>query len=188
MKLPQPSSSTTMAPPGALVRDQLAELVRSAGSELFASLDLALTHDGTFDPSQPVWSDPVSFLGFGGEKMAGSLVVSAPWPPMAQTSPVGEHQPEVLADWSRELANMMLGGLKIALLRRGLHVQIGLPTSIVSTDLRISTASRSAIGERFRLGAHALLVALDCVVAPDLVLRAPEALNHPSAGDGILLF
>lgn len=188
MKLPLPPPPAAMAPPDALVRDQLAELVRSAGTELFASLDLPLVHDGAFDPSRPIWSDPVSFLGFGGEKMAGSLVVSAPWPLMAKTSPVGEHQPEVLADWSRELANMMLGGLKIALLRRGLHVQIGLPTSVVSTDLRISTASRSAIGERFRLGRHALLVALDCVVAPDLVLRAPEPLSLPVPADGVLLF
>lgn len=180
------SLEPAMVPPDDALRSALAALVRATGVELFHSLGLALRHDGTFDPRGPVWADPVSFVGFGGSSMAGALIVSAPWPLMATTSPSAERRPEVLADWSRELANLLLGGLKMSLVRRGLSVQIGLPTSVVSSDLRISTSARDPIGERFRLGDQCLLVALDCVVTSGWSLADELPGPWPSSGDALL--
>jgi hypothetical protein len=177
-----------MGAPPVAVREGLAALIRNATLELFEVLAIPAEPHGSFEPTSAVWSDPVSFLGFGGDDLAGSLVVSAPWPLMAQTTPTAECQPEALADWSRELANMLVGGFKMALLARGHHVAIGLPTSIVSSNLRIATSTPQAIGERFLVKEHVLLVALDCVVAPAMRLGAPEPdFGQPTGGD-VLFF
>jgi hypothetical protein len=165
-------------------RAHLATMLRDTGLDLLEALGVAVRHDAAFDPAQAVWSDPVSLVGFGGGEMAGTLIVSAPWPLMARTSPIADHRPEGLADWSRELSNMMLGGLKVALLRRGFELQMGLPASVVSSDMRITTSSRDPIGHRFDCGGLDLLAALDWLIAPGVVMpaatvaKAELALGH----------
>lgn len=177
-----------MTTPSGELRQELSDMLREAVSDLFESLGVSLRHEGQFDPSRAVWSDPVAVVGFAGEHMAGNLVLSAPWPMMAITNPVGDRGPEALADWSRELSNMTLGGLKMALLARGVHVSIGLPASLVSTDLRIETSSRRAIGHRFAHGPWALLVALDGAMVPELSLRHVSQAEAPMAPGGALFF
>jgi hypothetical protein len=173
-----------MTAPSGPLREELSSIVRSSVLELFDALQVPLSHDGEFDASQAVWCDPVAMLGFAGERIAGTLVLSAPWPLMAITNPVGDRGPEGLADWSRELSNMVLGGIKLALLARGVTVQIGLPTSLVSTDLRIQTASRRAIGHRFLHAPWPLLVAFDSAAIPSLELHDPA----PAAADAASAF
>ncbi len=178
---------TQMTTPSGELRQELSDMLRAAVTELFASLGVSLQYEGPFDPSRAVWPDPVALVGFAGEHMAGSLVLSAPWPMMAITNPVGDHGPEALADWSRELSNMTLGGVKLALLERGVHVSIGLPTSLVSTDLRIETTSRRALGHHFVHGPWPLLVALDGAVGPGLALQPPAGAGEPMS-DGAVFF
>lgn len=180
--------ATAMSPPTGCLRAQLSDLVRHVGTDLLRSLGLPALSEGPFDPSTAVWSDPVSFIGFGGPHIAGTLIVAAPWPLMARTIPIGDHRPEALADWSRELCNMALGALKISLLRRGLQLQIGLPTSIVSTDLRIATTSRDPIGQRFACHGDDLLLALDCAVASGLELGAPRDASVGGPGADAFVF
>lgn len=180
---------TTMSAPIGAVRQELSSVVLRSVLDLFEALQVSLRHDGEFDAAEAVWSDPVAVVGFGGEQIAGTLVLSAPWPMMALTNPVGDRGPEALADWSRELSNMALGSIKLALLARGVSVQIGLPTSLVSTDLRIQTTSRRTIGHRFVHEPWPLLVAFDSAVVPGLALHEPTATADAGGdADGAFLF
>ncbi len=168
-------------------RAQLAAMLRDTGLDLLGSLGVPVQDDAPFDPGQAVWSDPVSLVGFAGNSLAGTMIVSAPWPLMARTSPIADHRPEGLADWSRELSNMMLGGLKIALLRRGLELQMGLPASVVSSDMRIKTSSRDPIGHRFGCGGQDLFAALDWMLVPGVVIPAATLAKEELALDHELL-
>ncbi len=187
---PVASTAKALAPSATSIanRHQLVAMLRDAGLALLESLGIDAQDDGPFDPAQALWSDPVSLVGFAGSAIAGTLIVSAPWPLMARTTPIDDHRPESLADWSRELSNMMLGGLKAALMGRGLDLQMGLPASVVSSDMRITTTSHNPIGNRFDCGGQGLLVALDWMISAGFVLpEAPTAKAEHALGQEFLL-
>lgn len=111
------------------------------------------------------------------DDMAGSVLVSAPWSLIAAICPTGTEDAEELVDWSRELANLLAGFFKSALLPYGLTLSIGLPTSVVSLDMRIDLGSPQPIAHRYAIGEQALLVVFDVRLSERCVFDTHDGLQ-----------
>lgn len=163
-------------PTGAM-RAELSDLLRAALVDLFAELDRPLTHLEEMNPREEPWMVPITLIGFGGHHIAGSMMLSASDAVLAATSPAQLGDAGDLVDWSCELANMALGAFKARLAARGVSLEIGLPTSIGDTDLRVTPTSPRPLGHRFVAGRAPLVVALDVAIAPGLELQPAGAIT-----------
>jgi hypothetical protein len=166
-------------------RVALTQLMRSASERLFETLSMPVTYSGEFPVREKRWDQPVSILPFTGQQVAGSLLLAAPVALMVQTTPSGEHTLEDVADWSRELANLLAGSLKTALMQQGIIIELGIPASVVGGDVRIALPAETGLGLVFCDGTHMLHLVLDGYLAEDVEIRADED-NAPTFD--VLLF
>ncbi len=173
-------------------RVALTQVARVAAERLFASLDMPATYNGTFAIQESRWADPLSILPFTGQKMAGSLLFTAPLEVISASSPSPEHDLENLIDWSRELANLLVGNLKTSLLRQGVGIELGIPTSVIGGDVRVALPGESAVGLSFQDGPHSLRVVLDAYMDKEVVIREeddePLAAEESDASFDMMLF
>lgn len=137
----------------------LRDVAGRAANRLFETLDMGLTRTGDLATQGMWWPAPVSMLPFTGVHVAGSLVLHAPATLMPPQHGVPA-DPEVHADWARELANLLMGSIKTALLQQGLIVELGIPTSIRGNEIRIVRAGHESIGFRYERDGAELLVAV----------------------------
>ena len=161
---------STMSFPGGALRGELSSLVRLAVLDLFAQLEEPITHLEEMNPSEEIWHASITLIGFRGTQVTGTLIVSAATGLLAATNPAETAEDDALADWSCELANMTLGAFKARLAGRGVGLDIGLPTLIGVSGLRVGTTSPHPIGHRFLAGRWPLMVALDIATTPGLRL------------------
>jgi len=89
----------------------------------------------------------------------------------------GDH--DALADWSRELANLLAGSLKTALLRQGIIIELGLPASLLGSEVRIALPAATSLGLLFIAGANHLHIGLAAYLADDVALRLDEESGAP---------
>lgn len=173
---PQPQRRWPRAPSGENLR-LIDDAARTATEPLVAAFGIPIGERHTFDPIVTQWRDPVSILGFVSDPMAGSVIVSAPWPLIGSMCPTGTEDTEALVDWSRELSNLLAGSFKSALLAYGVTLEIGLPTSVVSHSMRIDLVSSQPIGHRYSLAQLELLVVFDVRLSEDCVLRMDDSVQ-----------
>lgn len=152
----------------------LQKILQRAASKLFETFDMGVVEVGTFEPADLQWTSPVAILPFTGAQLAGSLILTAPFELMGETTPSGEQDVEDLIDWSRELANLLVGSLKTALLRHNVVIELGVPTSVVGADVRVAVPGANAMGIVFARGEHLLHVALDAYFAENVVFNLDE--------------
>lgn len=171
--------------PSAANAAALTHVMRKAAERMFAALDLNVTYEGSFSIREARWADPVSILPFTGQKIAGSLLLAAPVRLMEATTPSGEQELGALIDWSRELANLLVGSLKWALLQQGVAIDLGVPASILGPDLRFAPPGDRAQGLLFCDGEHHLRLALDAYLDDGVELRTGE---ESLAAFDVLLF
>jgi hypothetical protein len=146
---------------------------------------MPVTYSGTFTVREKRWDQPVSILPFTGQQLAGSLLLAAPIALMEQTTPSGEQTIEDLADWSRELANLLAGSLKTALMQQGIIIELGIPASVVGGEVRVALPAETGLGLVFCDGSNMLHLVLDGYLAEDVEIRAEEE-NGPAFD--VLLF
>lgn len=150
-------------------------IARRAAERLFETLDLRVVHAGSFSPHEERWTAPVAILPFTGSQVAGSLLVASPFELMAGRAIADFDDVEALVDWSCELANLLMGSLKTALLQQGVILELGVPTSVLGNDVRIASLTADATGMLFRRGDHVIHVALDAYCAPEVTLHGEAA-------------
>ena len=139
------------------------------------------TYNGTFALQESRWADPLSILPFTGQKMAGSLLFTAPLEVISAYSPSNERDLENLIDWSRELANLLVGNLKTSLLRQGIGIELGIPTSVLGGDVRVALPGESALGLLFEDGSNRLRIVLDAYMDKEVVIQ--DADDEPLAAE-----
>lgn len=174
--------TSTLVPPDEVLRAELSMLARQAVTGLLGELGRPIVHLEEVDPARELWPSPIAVIGFHGDRISGSLMVSAASQLLAATHPAPTGEEDELADWSCELANLTLGALKARLCARGVSFAIGLPTSIGVGGLRVTTSCPRPIGHRFAGGTWPLMIALDVAVSPDLRLVPPA----PTPADDLL--
>lgn len=110
----------------------------AAATELFSS------HGSSVRPAHGTASaleDPfVSTIGFTAKSIRGVLVLSVERGLAHKSMPPslagGDQKPEILADWTGELSNQMLGRLKNKLITVGVEIALSTPMVFFGRDLR----------------------------------------------------
>ena len=175
MKTPRTSRPSRWANgPSPENRTALTQVMRGAAERLFSSLDPCPSYTGTFPVGETRWRDPLSALPFTGREVAGTLLFAAPMEFLSRTTPTGDQEVEDLLDWSREVANLLVGSLKTGLLKQGIVIELGIPTSFVGDNVRVALPNEAAVGLLFESGDHEVRVVLDAYVEHDVRIRTDE--------------
>ncbi|WP_437683418.1 chemotaxis protein CheX [Sorangium sp. So ce131] len=134
----------------------------------------------------------VSFIGFTGDHLRGSLTIVAPVALITRSHPLREQRAldeDMVCDWASELANQLLGRVKNRLRHLGLIIVLSTPSAAIGDHLR----AREEQSEGFRrllfdAGTDRLTVLFDAI-APDTALELEEVdMPDPQREGEVLLF
>src|SRR5262249_54890732 len=111
------------------LHEMLRELLSNKASELFADYGVPCTAIDI-----PPSGDPqlCGILGFTGDRLCGSVVLSATHDAVSSSNPIGDG---ATRGWVAELTNQLVGRFKNALLRHGLEVAMSIPVVLTATQL-----------------------------------------------------
>lgn len=132
-----------------------------------------------------------SVLGFAGEQMKGSLVVScersllaASHPNLAMGMPVDEAS---ILDWSGEMANQMLGRIKNKLSTIGIKMSMSTPTTVTGKAMQVRAAKDGHAAEFvFTTSQGSLCVHFLVVIGDGVRFDAEATASAASEGDSLL--
>jgi CheY-specific phosphatase CheX len=157
--------------------DELHAMVVEAAEELFASVGLATTYAGPMPHRDVRWAETLSIIGLGGN-LRGTLVLSIPSMLVKRSHPTGGTDTDDLADWLAELANLLLGGIKIRLLARGVAIELSTPLAISATAFRVERFVGTPVVHSFSVGGDTICVVFEAVSQQQATLsvdRLPAA-------------
>jgi CheY-specific phosphatase CheX len=170
-------------------------LVESAIS-LLRAFGTSARYEPAGEQQHPAEDGMLAIIGFAGEQLRGSLVLSANPGLLEGSCPartVGRADAthlEILQDWVGELANQLLGRLKSRLLAHGVAIELGTPTTVSGLELRVRSCggAHPATPLWLHSGDDWLVVRLDAIAAPDTHLSASPDPSTAAAEGEILLF
>lgn len=137
----------------------------------------------------------VTFIGFGGSQLRGTLTIMAPQTLWLRTYPIpwapgAEPSQNDILDWCGEVVNQVLGRIKNQLMRHGVELQVSTPKAMHASHLTISkSAQQSVCMLRSGVGKGAVVgVWFDAAVdQPGPLFSTPGAAEPEPAGEGDLL-
>ncbi len=157
------------------------EMTASSCVELFDAYGVALSNTPSADwatTDEPLVS---AVMGFVSPQVRGTCLLACEQGPVKTSCPPGGR----IRDWVGELANQLVGRLKIKLL--GHDIEIGLTTPIVLQGIRLQPLPKAALEPSvFRSVEGTVLVWVEAEVAPGFSL--PPARNPDAGESGDLLF
>ena len=159
-------------------------MVVDAGSELFASIGLTSSYVGTIPQSDVPWAETLSIIGLAGN-LRGSLVLSVPTGLLRRSHPTGGVHPDDLADWLAELANLMLGGIKVRLLARDVSIALSTPLTISATTFRVERFVGTPVVHAFQFEGETICVVFEAVSPERAVLAADRIPAAVKSGEMI---
>jgi hypothetical protein len=165
------------------VRDQILELAVQACQALFAEYGVQLTHvDRQHAPDVRMLF--CGILGFSGEELRGSVVMSATSQLLLDSNPVTGGSSR---DWIAELVNQFLGLLKRRLLVRNVVINLALP--VVLRGEQLSLQPRGPICPLWfeRPNGDALCLWLDMESPPGFILPEVGDQHLPGVGEFTVL-
>jgi chemotaxis protein CheX len=176
------------------------EMVVDAAASLFEACGVKLEYLGVATAEDPPFDTTLSVIGYAGEHMRGSVLLSAPDTVLRATHPMGSSAgDDDLLDWSGELTNQLLGRIKNKVRKAGILIQMSTPMILSGLHLRISSlrssecvAHKFMIGEahKFALGDVRVQVRFEAIIEPGIRFDdAGTSSDAPPAGEGdVLLF
>ncbi|WP_437735109.1 chemotaxis protein CheX [Sorangium sp. So ce1335] len=153
-------------------------------------VELRLLEDA--EPQVTPGNAVVSFIGFTGDHLRGSLTLVAPVSLITRSHPLRDRREldeDMVCDWASELANQLLGRVKNRLRPLGLVIVLSTPSAAIGDHLR----AREEQSEGFRrllfdAGPDRLAVLFDAL-APDAALKLEEGSPPDPQREGeVLLF
>jgi CheY-specific phosphatase CheX len=161
--------------------ETLREMLAGKAAELFADYGVSCQ---PAEPPSDAGRQLCGVLGFTGDRLCGSVVISATHEAIASSNPIGDG---ATRGWVAELTNQLVGRFKNALLRHGVDVAMSVPVVLTATQLmplpqtQIS-ATRLAIGPGF------MTIWLEIEAEPGLELAEPNADSAIAAEGEAMLF
>lgn len=156
------------------VSDRVNELACESCCELFADYSVELKR-GRYDwakTNEPLLS---SVMGFVGEHLRGTCLLACEVAPLSASCPPGGRT----RDWIGELANQLIGRLKVKLL--AYDMDVALTTPIVLQGIRIQPLPKVALEPAMFMGAGGVVLAwIEVEVSSGYSL--PET-RPPAAGE-----
>lgn len=160
--------------------ETLRTILAEKASELF--VDYGVTpSDATGDPSTE--SQLCGILGFTGDRLCGSVMISATKEAVACSNPIGDG---ATRSWVAELTNQLVGRFKNALLRGGIEVAMSVPVVLTATQLTpMPQVEVKPI--RMAVGPGLVTIWLEIEADPEVVLAEPSPdAGVPAEGEAFL--
>jgi len=175
---------------------ELQKLVIEASQHVLPACGIAVAEPEADDPAT---SDGiphiVAFMGFTGDVLRGTLAIVAPVDLLraAYPLPLGDStrwQLEVY-DWTGEVANRLLGRIKLGLSARGADIEASTPRVMQGEQLHVTRSTKGTVcSAAFRVGSGVVRVWFDAVSTEGrdvFAVPASAAASTPPEGD-VLLF
>lgn len=159
----------------------LREILADKAQELFNAYGV---------PCSPAAAQPeperllCGILGFTGDHLCGSLVLSASETAIAQSNPI--HDGATRA-WVAELTNQLVGRFKNGLLRCGVEIAMSIPVVLTAAQLTPLPHTQSD-PIRLDVGGGSLAIWLEVEASPDLTLADPGPESMVAAEGEAMLF
>lgn len=165
-----------------VLQETLRALLAEKAAELFGAYDVRCDF---IDVPPPADRLMCGILGFTGDRLCGSVVVSASQDAVSCSNPIGDGATRA---WVAELTNQLVGRFKNALFRGGIEVAMSVPVVLTATQLTpvtqslptCMTVSNGTLG-------GAVTLWLEIEADGDLVLAEPTAETSIAAeGDSFM--
>jgi len=152
------------------LQETLRGLLGDKAAELFDAYDARCE---LLDAAPPAEGQMCGILGFTGDRLCGSVVLSASHDAVASTNPIGDG---ATRSWTSELTNQLVGRFKNELFRRGVEVAMSVPVVLTATQLTPMTQAQPTYLQITKGAAHgAVTLWLEIEADAELVLSEPSA-------------
>jgi hypothetical protein len=159
----------------------LREILAGKAQELFDHYGVSCSSPGSGCKSERLLC---GILGFTGDRLCGSVVVSASEAAIAESNPIKDG---ATRDWIAELTNQLVGRFKNTLLRRGVEIAISIPVVLTAAQL-IPLPQNHADPIRLDVGGGSFAIWLEIEAAADLTLSDPDPESMVAAEGEAMLF
>lgn len=167
---------------------QLNDAVIRSTTEVLTSNGIAVEYESGGVSADVPWADTLAIIGLGGQKLRGSVVLGIPESLLRISHPAAGSEPEELADWLAELANLLLGRLKAQLLARGVSIELGTPVTISGTALRFHRFKGLPMVHGFRVGHERIHVVFEAIGEEATQLSASSDADVALEAGEVVLF
>jgi len=123
-------------------------------------------------------------MGFGGKQMRGSVVLAATDGPLAATNPCSSASQR---DWICELANQLVGRMKLRLLSLGVEILLATPAGLTGVSLS-PLAARPRGFKLFAADTGFICAWVDCEAMPGFEASSPSPEEAAVVEGELLLF
>jgi len=171
---------------------ELSEIVVSASRHVFPSCGIPLAEQ-LMNTVEPPEKQLVSFMGFTGDALRGTMAVVAPTELMRRAYPLplreGNGWEFEVFDWAGEVANRLLGRIKIALAARSVDIEASTPRVMLAEQLHVTRSTRGTVCSAcFASGDASIRVWFDAISSEGQpIFGVPSEDFSPPEGD-VLLF
>ena len=164
-----------------VIHETLREILASKALELFTDYSVSATKIDSHPDGERLLC---GILGFTGDHMCGSVVISATEAAIADSNPI--HDGATRA-WIAELTNQIVGRFKNALLRCGVEVAMSIP--VVLTASRLTPLPQTEHDPiRLAVGNGSLAIWLEFEADAETVLTEPGPESMIAAEGEAMLF
>ena len=164
-----------------VLHETLREILGGKAIELFADYGVTATRIEAQSGYERLLC---GILGFTGDHLCGSVVISATEAAIADSNPI--HDGATRA-WTAELTNQVVGRFKNALLRCGVEVAMSIPVVLTAAQLTpLPQTERDPI--RLSVGSGTVAIWLEFEADADLVLSDPSPESMIAAEGEAMLF
>jgi CheY-specific phosphatase CheX len=163
------------------LHETLRLILASKAHELFAAYDVTCT---TADSPPDGKRQLCGILGFTGDRLCGSVVISATEEAIAASNPIGDGATRA---WVAELTNQLVGRFKNELFRGGVEVAMSIPVVLTATQLTPLPQTeleptQLAVGQGF------VTIWLEIEAEPGLALSEPSPESEMAAEGEAMMF
>jgi CheY-specific phosphatase CheX len=173
---------------------ELQRLVMEAAQHVLPScgIDIGPPQEARVDA--PNTQQIVAFMGFTGDTLRGTMAIVAPLDVMRAAYPLpiqdaAYWQIEVF-DWAGEIANRLLGRIKIGLTMRGANIEASTPRVMQGEHLHVTRSTKGTVcSASFPVRGTSLRVWFDAIWPEDTALFSipiAAAASTPPEGDVVL--
>jgi CheY-specific phosphatase CheX len=163
------------------LHETLREILTSKAYELFADYSVVCAADGSELVDRRLLC---GILGFTGDRLCGSVVLSATEDAIACSNPIGDG---ATRGWVAELTNQLVGRFKNELFRRGVEVAMSIPVVLTATQLT-PLPQTHLDPTRLVVGTGSVTIWLEIEAEAGLELSEPSADTAMAAEGEAMLF
>lgn len=174
---------------------ELSEIVVKCARHVLPGCGIPISEGGQIVDEPPDAKQLVAFMGFTGDVLRGTMAIVSPIELMRRAYPLdfkqGARWEYEVFDWAGEVANRLLGRIKVALAQRSVDIEASTPRVMLAEHLHVTRSTRGTVcSAAFPSGDATIRVWFDAIAAEGRAVFGPAPLNHPSSppeGD-VLLF